>query len=435
MRWRIWTVPALLVCLQLSAATYPLGNPGSTNNDDSCDIANLPAATLLVPLFQVDLADPAGQTTLVTVTNVSPLPQIARVTLWTDFAFPVLAFSLLLTGYDVQSLNLRDVLAGRIAQGAGTPGSLSSTDNPNADEASCQGLVAELPPVLAARMQQAFTTGKVPELGGIPGCTNIGGAHQDATGYLTIDVTGTCSPTRLPTDDGYFSSDIRFDNVLIGDWMQVDPANESAQVSPMVHLRAVGEESGPTNLRRTFYSRFQPAATRTADRRQPLPSVFAARWISGGAAGFETHFKIWREGKTGAADGCDQYARNGALPIEWMVRFDEDENPETYAPPSYKFPDLRVTLPAASITEVSDWNVYPANTYEGNAGWMWMTLDNDPRNPDASQNWVVVSMRAENRFSGDMDAQALGNGCSPQVIETIAAGGTTPIGPAPNPNP
>ena len=90
-----------------------------------------------------------------------------------------------------------------------------------------------------------------------------------------------------------------------------------------------------TNLPYTFYDRFTnlaPGGVRTFDRRQPLPSVFAARWISGGAAGFETHYKIWREGKTGAADGCDQYTRNGSLPVAWMVRFDEDENPETYAP-------------------------------------------------------------------------------------------------------
>jgi hypothetical protein len=41
----------------------------------------------------------------------------------------------------------------------------------------------------------------------------------------------------------------------------------------------------------------------------------------------------------------------------------------------------------------------------------------------ASQNWVIVSMFAEGRYSVDFDAAWLGNGCSAPV-----AGGTT-IGP------
>lgn len=59
------------------------------NNDDSCDIALLPAATLLLPWFDVDINAPLGlaNTTLFTVVNTSQRPQIARVTLWTDLAY------------------------------------------------------------------------------------------------------------------------------------------------------------------------------------------------------------------------------------------------------------------------------------------------------------------------------------------------------------
>src|SRR4051794_39661280 len=87
---------------------------------DNCDIAVQPAATLLLPYFEVDIQGDAVQT-LFTVQNVSRLPQIAHVTLWTDWGYPVLGFSLFLTGFDVQGINLYDVLAkGLIAPPGGT---------------------------------------------------------------------------------------------------------------------------------------------------------------------------------------------------------------------------------------------------------------------------------------------------------------------------
>src|SRR6185436_12652120 len=107
-------------------------NPATTNNDDSCDIAVQPAATLLLPYFEVDFKSPAStaKTTLFTVQNVSNLPQIAQVTLWTDWGFPALNFNIFLTGYDVQGINLYDVFArATIAPGA-VPGT-GGTSNKN----------------------------------------------------------------------------------------------------------------------------------------------------------------------------------------------------------------------------------------------------------------------------------------------------------------
>ncbi|HXA16345.1 MAG TPA: hypothetical protein VN380_05100, partial [Thermoanaerobaculia bacterium] len=77
-------VASLLLCTSAWAAV-----PSSINNDDSCDVKVGPAATLLLPYFEVN-TNPLvqGQTTLFTVTNVTRYPQIAHVTLWTDWAFP-----------------------------------------------------------------------------------------------------------------------------------------------------------------------------------------------------------------------------------------------------------------------------------------------------------------------------------------------------------
>src|SRR5689334_7618160 len=94
---------------------------GVRDNDDTCDVIVAPAATLLLPYFEIDLDNAAGQTTLFTITNVSRYSQIAHVTIWTDYGVPVVNFNLFLTGYDVQAINLKDVLgAGVVASTAGT---------------------------------------------------------------------------------------------------------------------------------------------------------------------------------------------------------------------------------------------------------------------------------------------------------------------------
>src|SRR5688572_22927392 len=103
--------------LLLVLVTLPLG-AATTRNDDSCDVSLMPAATLLLPYFEVDLQSNTASalTTLFTVVNTTSTPQIAKVTLWTDWAYPVIDFPIYLTGYDVQAINLRDVLtAGSIA--------------------------------------------------------------------------------------------------------------------------------------------------------------------------------------------------------------------------------------------------------------------------------------------------------------------------------
>ena len=85
----------------------------NTANNDSCDIAQQPAATLLLPYFEVDFKSPwtTAASTIFSVENTSPLPQIANVTIWTDWGFPVMNFPIFLTGYDVQPIDLYDVIA------------------------------------------------------------------------------------------------------------------------------------------------------------------------------------------------------------------------------------------------------------------------------------------------------------------------------------
>jgi len=74
----------------------------------------VPAATLLFPFVQYDydagLAGETGATTLFAITNVSNEAQIVHITLWTDYSIAILDFNIVLTGYDVQTINIRDIL-------------------------------------------------------------------------------------------------------------------------------------------------------------------------------------------------------------------------------------------------------------------------------------------------------------------------------------
>src|SRR6185295_16836502 len=79
-----------------------------------CTIDDVPAATLLLPYFEVDLSNPNGVTTLFSINNASATAILAHVVVWSDLSIPVLDFNIYLTGYDVQTVNLRDIFVGGI---------------------------------------------------------------------------------------------------------------------------------------------------------------------------------------------------------------------------------------------------------------------------------------------------------------------------------
>ena len=425
----------LLTCFLLATAA----GAATLNNDDSCDIAVMPAATLLLPYFEVDL-DNVGRTTLFSVTNVTNVDRIARVTLWTDRAYPVFNFNLYLTGYDVQTINLYDVIAnGVIGSATGTGLNVSprrrySDPNPALDLSACAVLPGALDAASIPYMQAALTEGK------IDACTEAGGVHELAVGYATIDVVRACT-ANLPTERRYWTEDLAFDNVLIGDFHQVDSPNDYAQGEAMVHIRAIPEGGGASaGFPRTFYGRYVPSdLAKGFDGRQPLPSIFAARWIHGGLSQFLTSMKIWREGTTGAGSSCDAYKAQGKLEFAEMVRFDEAENAVAEVPVS-GWPPPPPVLPPASSVSVGDLRVFVQLPNGATAGWIYLNLDNcvGPNcaaSHDASQNWVVVSMRAEGRYSADTPATVLGNGCSRSTPPSEIGPGNHVIGPAPNVRP
>ncbi|MEA2571027.1 MAG: hypothetical protein QOI24_3028 [Acidobacteriota bacterium] len=468
----IVTIAVCLFAIAATAANFSSKPGGVTNNDDSCDIAVTPAATLLLPYFEIDFNAPSStaRTTLFTVMNVSRQAQLARITLWTDWAFPAYSFDVFLTGYGVVSINVRDLfVSGRLPSTPTNvipgPRSDSNFTNPNhlpEMVGECALRPDAIPPGSLTDLRSIFTIGK--PVGVTSGCNSsakLGGTHANAIGYATIDVVATCS-TLTPNDPAYYATELLFDNVLTGDYEYVSPDSNSgnyASGNPLVHIRAI-PEGGPvgsiveTNLPYTFYDRFTtigPAYPRTMDRRQPLPSTFAARWIQGGAAGFNTSYEIWREGYTGAGAACARYADNSSKQGVDVVRFDEHENSFALGtgivictPPPLSI----LSLPATASVPSSS-SVFPQNQEADVAGWMYINVSNggspaysalpgrDMKTGSStvttcarqSQSWIVATMSAEGRYSATWDATPLGNGCSisPKRDSQIGpAAGSTP---------
>ena len=429
-RLRYISIRAATFAVILLAFSAGAASPTAVKNDDSCDLGHAPAATLLLPYFEVDLEDRTGDTTLFTITNVTNIERIARVTLWTDLAYPVITFNVYLTGYDVQSFNLWDIVAGQgIALPGGTGTVVSNTGDrsgPNSrlDLSNCRIISSHIYAATLERMQQAFTLGQIDGV-----CNEVGGTHQHAVGYATIDVVGNCA-NNGPADAAYFTEDIRYDNVLIGDYQHVNGSENFAQGGPMVHIRAIPEGRTPqtrslfpTRFSQTFYGRLQPAAQPLLDARQPLPSVFAARWINGGTGDFQTSFRIWRQGVSAASANCADYEDN-ERPVAESIVFDEHENGEGSAPESCDITCIGVEpislRPSASIDVEPGSETFPqAILSAATSGWVYVNLDDDDAATlGAPQAWVIATMRAEGRYSVDFDAAWLGNGCSPFVPMT-----------------
>ncbi len=414
------------LAMPLAAATAPPRTHVVTANNSTCDVGTYPAATLLLPFFDVDFNQQSnsGVDTIFTVINTSPNAQIARVTIWTDLGYPVTWFSVFLTGYDAQTISLYEILArGNFPTTfADSPHGLLSIDgNPNFQaELRCSRVGGRIPFQQLQKMQATLTTGIVDG----SDCP-VGLSHKTAMGYVTVDVVSNCS-TIPSTDPAYFREILLYDNVLTGDYERINPNPQTGNYAggnPLVHIRAIPEggaagsaESVPMPF--TFYDRYTPPESRKLDRRQPLPSAFAARFIQGGPTGFLTNLAVWREGVVGSSRNPCDYARNSNLPVPKLniVRFDEHENATVLS--------SDVTMTPVTLIPTERTALLPPLAGSGDvAGWVWMSLDSGAGrvadgNPYSinrpSQGWVTIQMYAEGRFAVDFDATTLANGCTLQ---------------------
>jgi len=399
-----------------------------------CTADPVPGATLLLPYFEVDLDDPNGLTTLFSVNNASAAAVVAHVVLWSDLAVPVFNFDVYLTGYDVQTMNLRDLIAH-----GGLPQTASAGQDPrdvvspkgaysqDIDFASCAGKLPPAP-MSAAELAhvQAALTGRASALAGNL-CLGRYLGDRVARGYATVDTVRNCT-ARQPGDPGYFADsthagDVLDWNVLWGTWYIVNAAHNYAKGGPLAALEAdASDPETSTAGRYTFYGRY--VGWSAADHREPLATQFAAQYAVGATFGGAADLIVWRDPKV-AQGPFDCAARPAWYPLsqEDVVIFDEEEHPEAPRPfpvdPPPPPPVLLAFAAAAQRTRVGGADLPVPYSF----GWMLLDLNGTvpgaaapPFDPAAAQAWVMAVQSADGRYATGALAFQLDSACHPDHL-------------------
>ena len=453
---------------------------GSVAYANVCAFDPVPAATLLFPFvtYNYTLED-AGYNTLFAVTNVSNEATIAHVTVWTDWSFPLLDFNILLTGYDVQTMSIRDILRdgqlpvtvlashnktvledGPVAGGnpyaAFDPPNLPNPQDTNdlggdRCQASWDAYPGKyednpIPPAyldyfqgflqasqIADRAHQNCDSSDpyVPEdaQGNMP-WFEARTASDDTWMYITIDVVETCSKV-FPDEGQYYSEELRFENILMGDVIYVNQTARLSEAENAVQIEAdgalpfittlIGNEEGDWA---SFYARY---ADRFGldDYREPLPTAWAFRYMQDPDIGLSTLIRAWK-GSTTLESIPDLFVYHPVIdlpPVEFWAKnclaytyyvWDEDENVST----SSQYPWSGGPGEPASL------NLFPLETQEVSVdmlntidpyGWMLFIWPNSNfAGPEVGgdwyQTWMGVQYAKVNSQSGEPEYSAFRNG-------------------------
>lgn len=375
--------------------------------------SNRPAATLLLPYFEVD---PIGNfpsvgggalNTLVTLTNVNFTGILTKVTVWTDYGIPTLAFNLYFTGYDTETLDLRELFDGVL------PRSATAGQDPS-DTISNQGSLSQdinyvscssLSTLNFTRLQSADIIGLRNAHSGLASsllgnqCGSRNHGDGILRGYITIDAVNSCDDTLFPNDAGY-ESFLSAQNYLTGNWSIVDGANNFAESGSLVHVMANNSPLPPGTV--TFYRQFNGDT-----RLKALGNTWGSRYLTGGASSEQTDLTVWREPRSKPAPvACGNFAP-AFLPGNQaqIVAFDEEENPVELVPGID--PNTVQADPFALVTQ----SVRVGAPYLGlpfNNGWLNLNLNHDSGTLLA-QSFVSSRRRSEGRFSVGVDAVMLGH--------------------------
>jgi hypothetical protein len=395
-----------------------------------CAVDQVPAATLLIPYFEVDLeACDTGLTTNIWVRNVSQTHQLAQVTLWGEYGVPVAGFQIYLAPMAGRHIELADVLCRGLVPRTGSGVSPRSEFGANANPAFPQcnsggnpehGLPVtdQFPPAFLADVQARLTGNRSP-------FTNVcyGSDHGDliARGYITVDDVDYCN-ALTHFDPQYLNDTIGFDNAFVGGYEFVHPAQNFAQGGAAIAIEAA--EPGtylPGDW--TFYGRLNNFLG--TDLREPLPATWTVPIENGGPNARQTDLIIWRETPLGNLNSSSCFGPPFFMPFTDFGQVVFDESGESSAPPvvfpgqvppaDEPFPLATQRVDAQRVDAETD---FASNIFNGIAQLNLSYPPSGPAPRPYGQAWVGASMYSEGRFSDLAPGIALDSMCE---LSTVTA--------------
>ena len=377
---------------------------------------HVPAATLLLPYFEVNLdvaTESSGPNTIMTIANASASSALARVTLWTDLGVPTYAFDVFLTGYDVEYVDLRLLFHG-------IPPVTADDSTDSTDRISHQGDISQdmnFPPTSGSPIptcyQQLLTrlsasdvtalrnahTGHASSLLG-GNCGGSSWADTIARGFVTVDSVKECSTFNplAPNWAGYFGSLIDNRNMLYGEYWIVTGTQNFAWGDALTAVEASTTDprtDGAGDY--TFYSHL--IGSSGSDHREGLPTVWMGRFVNGGGFTDGTSALVWRDAWPRSPFACG--SPPAPLGRQGLVAFDEQENPTWPSPPP-SFPLATERVPLADPSRIA---------LEPDFGFLYYDL----KLPGwaANQSLVTHVFEAEGRFATGFTVWPLDNVAAP----------------------
>lgn len=423
---------AFIACLAV-AALFALAGSASAI---TCTSDQHPAATLLVPYFQVSYDDAGNlissglgaRDTIVTIANASSAPMVAHVSVYTRESIFKLDFNVALTGFDVQAMRVSDILAGNLPSAGSTVG--GGVCQHEGGGVYPDGFLRVIPPAPATGLDnsRAISDYPVPAFGPSFSSDLIaalrancdGGEDALAIGYILIDMANYCNLSD-PSDPNYWQFNAAgMENNLMGEVIFTSGFGLPTYGMSTVNLEADQEfgfaAQSTTTPVRTFYARYWNAGDNSGitgtttggptcpncgsgdpttdlnlsspwnigygDMREPLGLRWGARWFdlvdtSSGLSILTANFQVWRGPYNGA--NCDV---NG--PTVVLTFFDEDENTITQG---------GCISPCSTITdnfplETQQTNINAFGHPTAAAGWVSMNFANLSDGSVFDQAWV-----------------------------------------------
>lgn len=418
-------VSSALAIVAIAGATSALATP--------CALDEVPAATLLIPYFDVSECPSEGSPSEVTrdtvfeVINTDKAATLTKVTLWSNAGVPVFDFDIYLAGYSRQGISLGALLCNGTlpSTGAGVSDHGQFSDSPTSF-AGCNDTPdpGNGAPVYGGdgAVSEAERTRIRTELLGQSAngtsCAALPSGNGLANGYITIDSVSECG-SLTPADSGYYGI-ISHNNRLTGNVHLVDRSLNSQASFPAVAIESAEPgvfAAGDV----TFYGRYN--GRDASDRREPLPTTYFPRLIDAGAYDAAT-LLVWRE-SNGDASRFSCTGGPSWHPLGLSNTTGQDNQAVFEIDESGVGGRLGSSPEFPLATQAVDTS---ALGLKSSSSALWMNLQHDGtvyagNPPDRfGQAWVGTITTSPGRFSEGISAAAIDSSCTNADFDATSPG-------------